>query len=226
MHGGQHWIAKLQERGDAPNSPLREYLAMRSERACGVDAATVEFCRAGPHQVVVVKRFDRDHQVLRHGFASARTLLRLDSIATPGDPLRSYPYLATEIQRWCGAEGADVPGLCAGGRWSLSPAYDIAPTIAFGGFLAMSSSRDGHMQAARWALLRDCETFGCNEDECGRWIDQATLAMKQAWEAERAALGFGQDDAPTPTPAQWLEAEPPDNLAPKRRPRARRRDST
>ena len=257
MHGGQHWIAKLQERGDAPNSPLREYLAMKSARACGVDAAAVEFCRAGPHQVVVVKRFDRlvrdDHQVLRHGFASAHTMLRLDSTATRGDPQRSYPYLAAELQRWCGADGADVPAmkrelwrrmvfnaicgsgddhprnhgvLCVGGRWSLSPAYDIAPTITFSESLAMSLTREGHMQAARWALLRDCETFGYNEDECGRHIDQATLAMKQAWEAERTALAFREDDAPTPTPAKWLEAKPPENLTPKRRPRARRRGST
>lgn len=83
-------------------------------RACGVEPAAVEFCRAGPHQVVVVKRFDRlvrdDHQVLRHGFASAQTLLRLDGSATRGDPQRSYPYLAAEVQRWCGADGADVLG--------------------------------------------------------------------------------------------------------------------
>ena len=85
-HGGQLWIAKLQDRGDAPNSPLREYLAMRSARACGVDAAAVEFWRAGPHQVITVQRFDRlvcdDRRVLRHGFASAHTMLRLDSAAT------------------------------------------------------------------------------------------------------------------------------------------------
>ena len=46
-HGRQRWIAKLQDCGDAPNSPLGEYLAMRSARACGVDAATVDFWRFG-----------------------------------------------------------------------------------------------------------------------------------------------------------------------------------
>lgn len=116
--------------------------------------------------------------------------------------------------------------LCASGRWSLSPAYDIAPYITFSESLAMSITRDCHMQAACWALVRDCETFGYNEDECGRYIEQATLTMKQAWEAERTALGFGEDDAPTPTPAKWLEAKPPENLTPKRRPHARRCGST
>ena len=95
MHGAQHWIAKLQDRGDAPNSPLREYLAMKSARAAGIHAAEVELHRDGPHQVVAVKRFDSlvrdDFQVQRHGFASAHTMLRLDSATMRGDPLRSYP---------------------------------------------------------------------------------------------------------------------------------------
>lgn len=253
MHCGQHWIAKLQDRGDAPNAPLREYLAMLSARAAGIRAAEVELHRAGPHQVVAVKRFDRvvgaDFQVQRHGFASAHTMLRLDSATTRGDPLRSYPYLAAELQRWCGAEGVDVRemkrelwrrmafnaicgngddhprnhgAVCAGGRWSLSPAYDIAPSIAFSGSLAMSITREGHAQATRWALLRDCDTFGYGEDEAEHFIDQAIGTMKQTWEAEREAKGFRPDDAPTPQPEQWLEAKPPANLAPKRRPRVRR----
>ncbi len=252
MHGGQLWIAKLQDRGDAPNSPLREFLAMRAARACGIDAATVEFRRAGTHQVLAVQRFDRlvrDDGVLRHGFASAHTMLRLDSAATRGDPLRSYPYLCAELQRWCGADGADVLAmkrelwrrmvfnalcgngddhprnhgvLCAAGRWSLAPAYDIAPYIVFGSSLGMSITREGHMQAARWALLRDCETFGYAQDEASRYIDQSIDTLKQAWEAERAALGFSAEDAPTPMPEEWLDTEPPPGLAPKRRPRARR----
>ena len=112
-HRGQFWIAKLQDRGDAPNSPLREYLAMRSARACGVDAAAVEFWRAGVHRVTSVQRFDRlvrdDQRVWRHGFASARTILLVDSAATRGDPQRSYPCLRAEPQRWCGADGATCP---------------------------------------------------------------------------------------------------------------------
>lgn len=253
LHEGQLWIAKLQDRGDVPNSPLREFLAMRSARACGVNSADVEFRQAGLHQVVAVRRFDRevrdDFRTLRHGFASAHTMLRLDSTATRGDPQRSYPYLAFELQRWCGAKSVDVLEMkrelwrrmafnaicgngddhprnhgvvCIGGRWALSPAYDIAPYISFGGALAMSITREGHMQAARWALLRDCETFGYSEEEAGRHLDLAVDAMKAAWESEREALGFAPGDAPTPQPEKWLESAPPAGLTPKRRPRARR----
>ncbi len=252
--GAQQWIAKLQDRGDTQNSPLREYLAMRSARVAGINAAEVAFHRVGPHQVVTVNRFDRhvrdDFQVARYGFASAHTLLRLDSDTVRGNAARSYPYLAGELQRWCGAEGVDVQEmkrelwrrmafnaicgngddhprnhgvLCVDGRWSLAPAYDIAPYITFNRALAMSITREGHMQAARWALLRDCDTFGYDEGEANGFIDQATATMKHTWEAERDAKGYGPDDAPTPRPEEWLESPPPEDLAPKRRPRARHR---
>jgi serine/threonine-protein kinase HipA len=142
--------------------------------------------------------------------------------------------LATKRELWrrmafnaiCG-NGEDHPRnhgvLCTGGGWSLSPAHDIAPYITFGGSLALSTARDGHMQAARWALLRNCETFGYAEDDGERVIDEAIGTMTHTWEAERAALGFKPEDAPTPTPAKWLDAPPSSDLAPRRRPRARRR---
>ena len=256
-HEGQHWIAKLQDRGDTPNSPLREYLAMRCARAVGIDAAEVQFKRAGLHQVVGVRRFDRlvtsERQVRRYMFASAHTLLGLDGAAMRGDAQRSYPYFAGAIQRWCGAKDADVAEmkrelwrrmafnavcangddhprnhgvLCVEGRWGLSPAYDIAPFIVFGRSLAMSITRDGHMSAARWALLRDCETFEYSEEEAHAFIDQAIGIMKETWAAERQALGFEPDDAPTPQPEIWLEDAPPADLPKRRRPRGRRNERT
>lgn len=252
LHRGQQWIAKLQDRGDAPNSPLREYLAMKSAAAIGLDVAEVEFHQSGRHQTVVVRRFDRfvqpDFQVQRHHFASAFTLLHLDSTATRGDPQRSYPYLAGELQRWCGSEGVDVKELkrelwrrmafnavvgngddhprnhgvlCVDGKWSLSPAYDIAPYFTFGGALAMSITREQHARAARWALLRDCETFGYEEEEANHFIDVAIGKMVETWESERSALGFRPDDAPTPVPGQWLETEPPAELKPRRKRKVR-----
>ena len=84
-HQGQLWIAKLQDRGDGPNNPLREYVAMTLARECGVNAAEVQFHLEGHRQVVLVKRFDRDvlpdGAVQRHLYASAHTLLRLDKEA-------------------------------------------------------------------------------------------------------------------------------------------------
>jgi serine/threonine-protein kinase HipA len=248
---GQLWIIKLQDRGDTPNSPLREFLAMKAAKACGLRVAEVAFLWAGIHQAVLVKRFDRvvnaDRQVLRHGFASAFTMLRLDITSTRGDTARSYPYLAAELQRWCAADGVDVKEmkrelwrrmafnavvgngddhprnhgvLCVDGRWALSPAYDIAPYVTFDGTLAMSITREKISRAARWALLRDCETFEYTEDEANAFIDQAIVTMKATWEAERALVAE-RLHAPTPQPEAWLEEPQPEGLTPKKRARAR-----
>lgn len=254
LHRAQHWIAKLRERGDAHDSPLREYLAMRAAQACGVHTARVEFLQAGLHPVLLVERFDRRvpaaGTVERSAYASAHTLLGLDSTATRGDAQRSYPYLAAELQRWCGAEGADTAGmqrelwrrmafnaLCGNGddhprnhgvrhcngRWELAPAFDISPYPRFNGHLAMRVTRDGHSDAASWALLRDCQTFRYTEEEARAWLEAAPGQLVDAWERERAGLGVRQQDAPTPVPETWLNAPPPADLPPRRHPRVRRR---
>ena len=113
LHKGQMWIAKVQSRGDAPNAPLREYLAMSIARSVGIDAAEVEFQRQGDHQAVLVRRFDRQIDssggIERRLFASAWTALQLDKTSTRGDDkTRSYVKLTLELQRWCAAPGVDV----------------------------------------------------------------------------------------------------------------------
>lgn len=75
LHKGQYWIAKLQDRGDPPHAPLREFVAMRLARRCGIQAAEVEFASVDDREVLWVKRFDRhvddQGQVFRGLYASA-----------------------------------------------------------------------------------------------------------------------------------------------------------
>jgi serine/threonine-protein kinase HipA len=104
FHEGQHWLAKLQDRGDRPHAPLREYVAMRVAAQCGVHTADVQFRRVGDREVVLVRRFDRevaaDGSVTRSLYASAHTVLHLDK-PTRGSRERSYVALSKELQRWC-----------------------------------------------------------------------------------------------------------------------------
>jgi len=104
VHKGQWWLAKLQDRGDRPHAPLREYVSMRVARHLGVDAAEVKFRHVGSREVLLVRRFDRRvteaGEVTRHLYASAHTVLRLDRHVR-GDRERSYVALATELSRWC-----------------------------------------------------------------------------------------------------------------------------
>ncbi len=108
LHEGQQWLAKLQDRGDRPHSPLREFVAMKVAAALGVNAAEVQFRRIDHREVILVRRFDRhvdaERRVTRRLYASAHTVLGLDK-QVRGSRERSYVALALELQRW-GARAA------------------------------------------------------------------------------------------------------------------------
>ena len=194
---------------------------MTIARRVGIDAAEVELLLEGDHHVLLVRRFDRhvaaDGSVHRSLFASAWTALHLDSAATRGDPLRSYPKFADALQRWRGASKAETAPLkrelwrrmafnavCGNGddhprnhgllhvdgKWTLAPAYDIAPPMTFSGTLSMAVTRDGQSAATRRALLQDCEWFGLSGSEANAFIDQAVDAVRTLWSQESMALGF------------------------------------
>jgi serine/threonine-protein kinase HipA len=99
LHKGQLWIAKLQDRGDPPHAPLREFVAMRLAAQCGIKAAEVELVQQGEREILLVRRFDRHRDstgnVFRSLYASAHTVLRLDS-HTRGERQRSYVVFRTK----------------------------------------------------------------------------------------------------------------------------------
>lgn len=230
LHQGQLWIAKLQDRGDPPHAPLREYVAMRTAACCGLRVAEVAFHRVGEREVLLVRRFDREvnaqGHTLRHLYASAHTVLRLDG-QLRGDRARSYVALAHELRRWSGQSGVDVAeqqrelwrrmvfnAVCGNGddhprnhgvlfkngRWVLAEAFDIAPYITFSGTLAMALTRDGRMAATQAHLLQDIQAFGYEPDEARQFITQCQAVLAQVWPQERAACGYPAEALPLPTP--------------------------
>lgn len=233
LHKGQQWIAKLQDRGDPPHAPLREYIAMRLAQRCGIRAAEVELMCVGEREVVLVQRFDRhvDEQgrVSRKLYASAHTVLRLDA-QTRGEKTRSYVALAYELQRWCGRSGTDpLPlqqelwrrmafnaligngddhprnhGLVyEAGGWTLSHAFDIAPYIVFSQTLSMAITRDGRSAATAANLLESCGYFGYTPEAARQFIESAKATIAQCWSQELEAVGL---EAATLTPPDfhWL----------------------
>lgn len=228
LHKGQHWIAKLQDRGDPPHAPLREFVAMRLARRCGIAAAEVEFASVGDREVLLVKRFDRqvepDGQVSRSLYASAHTVLRLDAQAR-GERQRSYVALAYELQRWCGLADVDTAELkrelwrrmafnaiCGNGddhprnhgllhrngRWGLADAFDISPYITFSGTLAMAITREGSSVATTENLLKTCENFAYRADEAARYIDVTKDTVACGWGEELSACGLPPNLLPAP----------------------------
>lgn len=227
-HEGQLWIAKLQDRGDPPHAPLREYLAMTCAKALGLDVAEVQFKQANAHQMVLVRRFDRlvnsQGTVSRQLYASAHTLLRLDS-PTRGEKVRSYVALARELQRYCADEhtntqrmqqelwrrmafnavcgnGDDHPrnhGIVhSQGHWRLSPAFDIAPYITYSGTQAMAITRDGSAIVTRANLLKDCASFSLTRDQAEDFLDQAIARVPDLWAEAATGAGFPEDAVPAP----------------------------
>lgn len=234
LHKGQYWIAKLQDRGDPPHAPLREGIAMRLARRCGIDAAEVEFAAIADRELLLVRRFDRhvDEQgkVRRRLYASAHTVLRLDA-QTRGERQRSYIAFAHELQRWCGCADVDAAelrrelwrrmafnALCGNGddhprnhalvhregRWRLSPAFDIAPYLTFSGTLAMAITRDGSSVASTENLLATCENFAWERGDAARYLEAAQATIAAGWPEELAACGY----PPGATPAPGVAAQP------------------
>jgi serine/threonine-protein kinase HipA len=235
MHKGQQWIAKLQDRGDPPHAPLREFAAMQVAGELGLDVAQTEFHRVGEREVILVRRFDRHvtdaGKVQRSLYASAHTVLRLDH-EVRGERARSYVALARELQRFCADSEVDpVPlqrelwkrmvynAVCGngddhprnhgfvhdGGHWRLSPAFDIAPYITYSGVQAMAVTRSGGAAATRANLLQDCAGFGWAKEEGAAFLEHARATLLQAWPRVVRECGFGQDELPARDPAQWLE---------------------
>ena len=103
VHEGRLWLAKMQDRGDRPALPAREYVAMKLARMAGLDAAHVVLQTHGAHQVLLVERFDRagdPRRPQRRLYASAHTVLRLSPGSTRGDPQRSYLNLGDRLRVW------------------------------------------------------------------------------------------------------------------------------
>ncbi|QDQ81851.1 type II toxin-antitoxin system HipA family toxin [Paraburkholderia megapolitana] len=217
------WIAKLQEREGAPHLPAREYVAMTLAARCGIDVAAVRYERVGPHEVVLVRRFDRkvtDAGVERTLFASAATVLRLRGDSTPEDPDRSYVKLAYELRRWCGdrTQGYveqqrelwrrmtfnalvgnydDHPRnhglLCRAGTWTLSPAYDVVAIPRRREVQAMAVNRAGTRLATPESLVKDAASFSYGVVEAWDVLRGMAATVHTSW--QQLFLDVGMDEA-------------------------------
>lgn len=118
VHDGRLWLAKMQDRGDRPAMPAREFVTMTLARSVGLDVASVSLHTFGAHQVLLVERFDRTGNPMRPQrrlFASAHTVLRLPVTAVRGDPQRSYLVFGDQLRVW--ARGRDDLDAQLGELW-------------------------------------------------------------------------------------------------------------
>lgn len=219
---------------------------MRVAARRGIRAAVVEFRMAGEREVLLVQRFDRhvdaEGRTSRQLYASAHTVLKLDA-QTRGQPERSYVAFAHELQRWCGLRDADARepkrelwrrmafnAICGNGdehprnhdllrrdgRWTLSDAFDIAPSITFSRSLAMAITRQASAMACTRNRLLNGDNFAYEQEEARQYIQECRELVPRCWSEALHALGMDRGCLPAPS-MEWLDEVPEPARAPQGR---------
>jgi serine/threonine-protein kinase HipA len=146
------WVAKFHHPEDRWNDARVEHAMLMLARECGLQAAESKVVSIGEHDVVLVKRFDREHTntgYRRGRMISALTLMRADE--NYQDRAKwSYVLFAEELRRISSQPRTDAAELfrrmcfnalisnvddhprnhavvAMNTDWKLSPAYDLIP---------------------------------------------------------------------------------------------------
>jgi serine/threonine-protein kinase HipA len=212
------WIAKFATRGDTLNFPRIEYGTMKLAERCGIQIPEVRALSVGDKDIFLTRRFDRRRSAagcLRLGFLSSLSLMEWDR----RDRLVwSYPVLAAGMRRHTSAEDLhelfrrmvfnilvrntdDHPKnhgfLVNGTDISLSPAYDIVPSIAREGVstsfqLAMTVGDTGR-DATPENALSQCGQFGLSQDAAKAIVDELHTVCS-GWRDHYADHGLSPRD--------------------------------
>lgn len=214
------WLAKFPSIADAViSNPRFEHATMLLAGKCGINAAETKIEIVDGHDVCLVKRFDRevtDGRITRIGFLSARTVFYDDpGFAQVG--FGSYDRLArwlpkfgckqedkTELYRRMvfnvAVKNSDDHELNHGlicnsvGRYSLSPAYDIVPSLhsyeIHRHALVIGNGAAGTIEN----LLSNVLAFGIDRVEAVSIIDDIQSKIKDNFVEAFYEAGFGDDE--------------------------------
>jgi serine/threonine-protein kinase HipA len=216
---GELWMAKLQDRGDSPHLPAREFTVMNMAADVGIDIPKIRLLHQDGHEMFMIQRFDRTGDPKapqRHLFASAHSVLRLVDNPLPGDPMRSYLVLADHMTRWV-KDGTGLEEDLAqlwrrmsynalvgnkddhtrnhgllhdGSGWRLSKAYDITPLPTFVRSLALSVSPDGSQACSPRSLLQVAGRFGVEVADAAAWLSDAANHVADTWQQSMRENGI------------------------------------
>ncbi len=215
------WVAKFSSPQDRWNQPRVEHAFLNLAKSCGLNVADSKIVSAAGKDVLLVRRFDRDHTeegYRRHRMVSALTLLRSEeSPAAKGD--WSYILLADEIRRTSSQPEQDLKELfgrmcfnalvsnlddhprnhailAKDANWRLSPAYDLTPTPSIAlenRDLAMACGLHGRM-ANKENLLSGYGRFLLETDNARSIIDNMVEVVRSEWDACLHRAGASNKD--------------------------------
>lgn len=199
-------VAKFPSRKDDYDVELWEHLCHLLARKAGIEVADTKVLKAiGPYHTLISRRFDRTADGRRIHFASAMTLLGLQDGNNAADG-HGYLDLVDFIVQHCTAVESNLRELyrrvafyiCVGNSddhfrnhgflltpkgWTLSPAYDINPTLNTSQSLLISSVSNqaafSQLRAAAEDYLLTRETADAILAEVqAALVDWSTLAVQ------------------------------------------------
>lgn len=202
------YVAKFPSRRDDYDVGLWEHLVHLLAAEAGICAASTQLISTGEgHHTLLSRRFDRTQEGRRIHFASAMTLLGL---ADGDDAATGYGYLdiVDFILRGCTDVDANLRELyrrvaysiCIGNSddhfrnhgflltpkgWTLSPAYDMNPTLNDHQSLLISASSN---KSDLGILLEACEDYMLDAHEARRIITEVVNATRE-WRRLAVRLG-------------------------------------
>ncbi len=210
---GVLWIAKLASTGDALPVARGEVLALQLASACGIRAAEAQLLPgARRYPVALIRRFDRSGE-RRIPFMSAQTMLAIDG-AEPSD----YVSIADAIRGHGEEPAVDMAELygrllftilvsnfddhlrnhaflhVSGGRWRLSPAYDINPKPGGGGLLQTGISEVHGFEPDIEAAIDAAPFFDVSVDAAAARAKAMASYIRDNWRGLGERLGLTPEE--------------------------------
>lgn len=204
------WIAKFNRVDDKWNEARVEHAMMILARDCGIHTADSRVITIGDRDVLMVKRFDREHT--KEGYRRGRMLSAMTLLRADDDPQRrenwSYVSLVEELRRISSQPKTDAAELfrrmvfnalisniddhprnhavvAMDTDWKLSPAYDLTPSTPISADhrdLALECGDMGRFANAE-NLLTQCERFYLAPDDARSVIDLMEAIVRDNWYA-------------------------------------------
>lgn len=208
---GQPWIVKFSE-GDGLDSPLLEHATMQMARLCGIRTADTQALtlnsHSGHNHAVAVRRFDRQASHRLHVLSAHVALV------AAGEEL-GYPELAQLIRRLGEPEHIALQQQelfrrmvfnilmdntddheknhalvrKSNGKYVLSPAFDVLPTMQGLRLQQMRVGKHGSESTVVNALS-ECQQFGLKVNQAKAIVKEISQIVSQ-WRGYFAANGVG-----------------------------------
>ncbi len=219
---GHLWIAKLAKHNDTYALARTEVMALRLSSRVGIRASEAQILATTAQRfpVALVKRFDRTMTGARVPFISGQTFMGLEG-ADPGN----YVDVAHRMMSFCANPKEQMAELhrrlmftvliqncddhlrnlgflgAPGGKWRLSPTFDVNPVPDAGVTLKTAISELHGNELSIEAVIEAAPFFEISEDHAARTARAMAETIQDEWRRIGASLGMTSSDYRAIAPA-------------------------